>query len=314
MTNERQGTIMLVMILALLAGLIICGPELARGKPPLKVTQKTKQVTSEDLLCAMNTHPGKTKGDVHRYQEFARLFVKNGRRWGVDPVIVACVAYIESGFRARPRPVWKTKCREKLVGSCTRRPGPCYPRYKKICRKVRLDAGESGILQSLWYDKSTRIGYKLCTGKKLFAKCGRSRKARRSCAKKRLSPPKIAVCVGTYELSKWKRWAYKGGHGRIPCWRYKRWKRKTPRKGWRWCPIRMKPQRKRNVRFFKRNPGLRQFFWVSFMNWGSNKWVGNGYPRAVLYCYKRLKRGIKENRLKAAQGNDACGSKKIAQR
>lgn len=297
MTNEKHGMVMLFFFVTLMAALVICGHKAASGKPPLKSVAVQKK-TSEDhaakeLLCAMRTHPGKTKGDVHRYPEFARLFVKNGRRWGIDPAIVACVAYIESGFRARPRPVWTKKCRTKLVGSCTRRPGPCYPRYKKICKRVRRDAGEAGILQTLWYDKSTRVGYKLCTGKKLFAKCGRSRKTRRSCAKKRLSLLKVAVCVGSYELSKWKRWATKGGYGRI--------KRRH----------RMKPRAKRNVAFFKRHPKLLKFFWVARFNWGSNKWIGNGYPRAVLYCYKRLKRGIKANRLDFA---GRCGQTKLARK
>jgi hypothetical protein len=276
MNMERQGTIMLVMFVGLMTALVICGSRV-ESKPPVKkeaqaVKTQRFSLGAKEMLRVMRTHPGKTKGDVKRYPEFAAHFVTYGRRWKVDPIIVACVAYIESGFKAKPPTLWKTKCIDRLVGNCGRRPGPCYPQWKKVCRRVKRSAGEAGMLQTLWYDKSTREGYKLCTGKKL--------KGTKAKKKRLLSPPKVAICVGAYELSKWKRWATKGGYGRI---------RRSQR---------MTPKSKRNVSFFKRNPSLRKHFWVSFHNWGSNKWVGNGYPRAVLSCFKRFRAGIKQNRSK----------------
>jgi len=248
----------------------------------------SEALEAKDLAVAMKT--GRTKGDVKRHLDYARYFIKYGSKWGVDPLLLAAVGYTESGFRAKPLNRYGSRCGMVNTRRCG--PGPCPPRWERVCKRYRITAGEVGLMQVLWYDKSTRVGYKLCTGKDLLTKRQWQRlkrdKKESIIAKIFIRRPDIAICVGAYELSKWKQWAYKGGNGSIACWRYKRWRRNKPLSGWKWCPLRMTPRREHNVRFFKRYPELRRHFWVSFHNWGSNKWAGNWYPSAVLRTYKRL--------------------------
>jgi hypothetical protein len=239
------------------------------------------------------------RADTSKYGEFARHFVAYGRRWKVDPLLIACVARIESGYKATPHARWSTSCTTSR-GACVKGISPCLPIYQTLCKRVRITAGEAGMMQVLWYDRSTRAGYKLCTGQKLLVRGSRAQRVREARAK--LNVPKVAICVGAYELGKWRSWAMKGGHGLIRCKRY--WQKP---KGEIKCPLRMRPRTKWNVQFFRRNRDLRPHFWVSFYNWGSNKWVGNAYPRAVLTCYKRYSAAIRKlaaNRVKPFQLTD----------
>lgn len=230
---------------------------------------------ANDIAATMRDHRKTNWGKAKHYDKYARLFVRHGRRWGVDPILVACVAMAESRYRRRPPALYRQKCINKMIG-CSR-PGPCYPRWKKICRKVKVNVAEVGMMQVLYYDKSTHLGYKFCTGKKLI---GNKEQKQRN-----LRPFDIAICVGSYELSRWKKWALYGGYGRIRC---------VKKDGI--CSKRMTPKYPANVSFFQRYPKLRRFFWVSYYNWGSNRWKGNSYPRKVLWCYQSYERKIKELR------------------
>jgi len=234
-------------------------------------TKQTEPVDASDLSSAMKADARPSWGPAKHYDRFARLFVENGRRWGVDPVLVACIAYAESRYHIKPPRLWVTRCKTRLVG-CDR-PGPCNPRRVKTCKPVHLNTEEAGMMQVLWHDRSTREGYRLCTGRKLTGK--------RTVRQDKLSAPEVSVCVGAYELARWKRWAYRGGYGRIRCGR---------RGGV--CRNRLTPRRKRNRAFFTRHPDLAGIFWSSFYNWGSNKWVGNGYARKVAWCYRRYTKRI----------------------
>lgn len=280
----RWAFALLIVLMVILFTLATAG-SYAKASPPV---QGAKAVVvdnkAEDLAAVMTwarKHGKHRWGKSARYLEYAKLFVKNGRRWKVDPLLVACVAFAESRFRVTAPPLYLNRCKTVLQG-CNR-PGPCHKRvrWKKVCKRTHVNTEEAGMMQVLWYDGSTRKGYAKCTGKKLVRRA-RTRTLARARAHKQLMPPKVAICVGTYEMSQWKRWAYVGGYGRIRC-----HTRKS--RGSRYCANRLKPRKKRNVSFFKKHPQLKRHFWVSFYNWGSNNWAGNFYPRFVLGCYKRFK-------------------------
>jgi len=245
---------------------------------------KTKTLVA-DIATVMKSKWKRSWGSKSNFDHYAQLFVQYGRKWHVDPLIVACVTYAESRFRVKPPRLMATRCKTKLVG-CSR-PGPCYrTRWVKTSKRVQINTAEAGMMQVLWYDRSTREGYQKCTGKKLFR--GRHHRAqRRKLAQRRLSVPRVAVCVGTYELSRWRRWALWGGYGRIRCGRASK---NTAYK----CTNRMRPRKKRNIRFFAKYPSLKPHFWTVFYNWGSNTWKGNHYPRRVLYCYHQYRQAIRK--------------------
>lgn len=248
----------MIVVALLLALFLVTRP--AKAKTPV-TGAGTPVSTAKMLETAMRDSRKSSWGAVSRYEELAQLFVKNATRWGVDPVLVACVTMAESRFHVKAPPLYRDKCTFRLVG-CDR-PGPCNGRYVKRCKRVQVNRAEAGMMQVLWFDKSTERGYKECTGHRLTG----SRTVRQA----KLSPPKVAICVGTYELAKWKQWATKGGYGRIPRWR------------------RMKIRGKASTSFFNRYPELRSLVWVRWYNWGSNKWVGNGYARVVLSCVRRFR-------------------------
>ncbi len=253
---------MLGILLLLLAALCMLG-ESAKAKPPLKqdkpaaTVRAPVQYTATEISSAMRASWKPSWGDKAKYYGYAKLFVKNAGRWGVSPLVVACVAYAESRYHATPPKLMRERCRTKLVG-CNQ-PGPCWPRYKRICKRVQINTAEAGMMQVLFYDRSTKVGYKKCTGRKLTG--------RRAARKRKLSSPEVAICVGTYELSKWKRWVGK---------------RKR----------RQRPRAKANKAFFRRHPKLLQYFWTGRYNWGSNRWVGNSYPRVIALCVQRYQRHI----------------------
>lgn len=279
----RWAFALLVLLMVVLFTLATAGA-IAKATPPAQGVKDTASDTqAKDLAAVMTWARTKGKhrwGKAARYTEYAKLFVENGRRWGVDPLLVACVAFAESRFRVKAPPLYATRCETKLIG-CSK-PGPCHRvRWEKTCKKVQLNTEEAGMMQVLWYDGSTADGYMKCTGKKLM-KRARTRTLARAKAHKQLVPVKVAICVGAYEMSRWKKWALHGGYGRIRC-----NKRRT--RGNKYCINRLRPKNKRNVKFFKNHPNLRKHFWISFYNWGSNNWAGNFYPRFVLGCYKRFK-------------------------
>jgi hypothetical protein len=257
---------------------------LNKSKAPAVIStgMDADKVLAGDIAHAMRTHWRPHWAKRLHYDRYARLFVKNARRWKVDPVLVACVAYAES--RYQPRPVmWAKRCKWISGASRCNKPGPCYRfdwKYKKVCKSVKVNKDESGMMQVLYYDGSTRKGYKLCTGKRLRGKRGQRRRA--------LMPVKVSICVGTYELAKWKKWARYGGWGRIRC----------RRRGHRtkYCPLRLQPRAKRNRAFFTKWPKLKRHFWVAFYNWGSNFWKGNFYPRYIAGCYHRYTKSIRKRR------------------
>jgi hypothetical protein len=220
-------------------------------------------------------------GPADRYGEWAGHFVTQGLKWGVSPVIVACVAYAESRYHATPPTLWKHVCTNVYVDPRCSAPGPCNPEQVRKCRPVRANVAESGMMQVLWNDASTRIGYHACTGKQLSRN--------KTEAQAILGNPEVGICVGAYELSKWQRWGTVGGFGLIKC--------RLPGQRGVGCPNRMTPRDAISVDFFKFHPELLRFHWVAFYNWGSNRWRGNGYPRHVLWCYKRYKRALAKRAL-----------------
>lgn len=209
------------------------------------------------LATAMTDARKANWGPAKNYPEYARLFVTNGRRWKVDPVIVACVAYAESRYHVEAPKLVREKCTITYRG-CDK-PGPC-PRTKivKTCRKQWVNNQEAGMMQVDNRQRFVRVGYKACTGRRLTG--GRAERIRK------LRPPAVAICVGSYALSVFKAIA----------------KRR-----------RFKPKLPRNVRFFTVSwPGLLRHFWVSFYNWGPNKRRHNGYPRVIAGCWRRYTNAI----------------------
>jgi hypothetical protein len=277
----------------------------AKVVPASAAVQVTKvDHLAGDITKVMVSKWKRSYGRKGNFARYAALFVKYGRQWKVDPVIVACVAFAESRFRAEPPKLMRTVCRQKLYGC--RNPGPCYRHgWKKVCKEKWINTAEAGMMQVLWYDGSTRAGYKACTGKKLFG-WRWAREKRKRIAQARLSVPKVAICVGSYELSKWKKWALYGGYGKIRC----KSRHYKPKPGAIRCHKRMKPRHKWNVKFFAKYRGLRKHFWVSFYNWGSNSWKGNFYPRRVLYCYRQYKQAL---RLLVAKRNKTPAGTRRAQ-
>lgn len=105
-------------------------------------------------------------GPVVNYQRYARLFVVNGRRWKVDPVIVACVAYAESRYHVEAARLYRTRCKSVKVG-CSDKPGPCRwlpdaMRWRKTCKRVWINTAETGMMQVLYHSKNAFWGYGHC--------------------------------------------------------------------------------------------------------------------------------------------------------
>jgi hypothetical protein len=255
-------------------------------KQTINISKLRNRIATK-LAIAMKKARKRHWGPVKEYPKLAKLFVKYGKRWKIDPILVAAVAYTESRYQLRPK-MYAKRCQWK--GNYCNKPGPCYKfnwKYTKICKTVLVNKDESGMMQVLYYDKSTRQGYYKCTGKRLTG----TRKQRRE----KLSPVDVSICVGTYELAKWKKWTYYGGWGTIKC----------RKRGMRtkYCPLRLKPRKEKNIKFFTKYPRLKRHFWISFYNWGSNRWKGNFYPRFVLWMYMKYKRII--GNIKG--GNDEFG-------
>ena len=239
-------------------------------QPAVTATSETTGVTAAEIADAMTKRWKPSWGRQEKFPGYARLFVKYGRRWKVDPVLVAAVAYTESRYRENPK-LFRMKCTFS-VPTCSK-PGPCYRfnwKWKKTCKKVLVNQAEAGMMQVLYYDRSTHEGYKKCTGKRL-----RGRKEKK---KRLLRPVNVAVCVGTYELAKWKTWATVGGYGKV-------------RKRWR-----MRPKFKRDVAFYRQYPRLKKFFWVTWYNAGSNVFKNNGYSRKVLWMFMQYNKEIQQRR------------------
>ncbi len=208
------------------------------------------------LATAMHDSRKADWGPAMHYQRYARLFVTNGNRWGVDPVIVACIAYAESRYHVEAPKLYRKVCKTTYKG-CDR-PGPCRTKHTVKCRRQWVNNQEAGMMQVDNRQRFARVGYKLCTGKALTG----GRRARM----KKLRPPAVAICVGAYALSVFKAIA----------------KRR-----------RFKPKLPRNVRHFNNWPGLRWHFWTAMYNWGPSKRRRNGYPRVIAGCWRRYMKIIK---------------------
>ena len=213
------------------------------------------------LATAMADSRKANWGPEMHYQEYARLFVTNGRRWKVDPVIVACVAYAESRYHVQAARLYRKRCRTIRVG-CPDRPGPCLwlpddKRWKTTCKRVWINTAETGMMQVLYHGKNAYWGYKHCTGKTLTG-TRRQKKAL-------LKPPAVSICVGAYILGKLKKWASKR-------------------------PWKMRPRSVKSKAFFA-TAVMRQHFWTAFYNWGTAGWATkapfNGYPRVIAGCWRR---------------------------
>lgn len=219
--------------------------------------------TAQEISYAMTLHKRINWGDKTQFKKYAKLFVKYGNKWKVDSLLVACVAYTESRYHIEAPKLFRKLCKNKYVG-CDK-PGPCSrTKITAVCKRTWVNNQESGMMQvdNRWANN----GYKACTGKTLTG----NRQARI----KKLLPPEVSICVGAKILSVYKKWAMS---------------RKK----------RMIPRARRNKRHFNNYPGLRKFFWVSFYNWGPNKWRGNFYPRVVTSCWRRYRNTIKLKRQSA---------------
>ena len=220
---------------------------------------ETKTINKESALVSFMK--GKSGKSEKRLRRLARLFIQNGERWELDPGLVACVAYKESTYRIRPRKI--RRCRTKIQnGSAV-----------QICGII--NAPEVGVMQILPHDRSTRVGWRLCTGRKRWRRRADLRR------------PVVNVCIGTYELHKWRKWTIKRGH----------W--------WR-------PLHRWHKRFYRKNPELRPFHWVASSNWGPRRRprfkFKIGYPVRVFRCYRDflkhkrrvVSRPVKEKQVRGA--------------
>lgn len=214
-------------------------------------------VTAGKIATAMADSRKANWGPAMHYQEYARLFVANGRRWGIDPVIVACVAYAESRYHVQAPKLMRKRCKVTYKG-CDR-PGPCRTVHTQDCPIIWVNNQEAGMMQVDNRQRFARVGFKHCTGLKLTG--GRVERMRK------LRPPAVAICVGAYALSVFKAIAKR---------------------------VRYKPKLPRNRRFFTNWPGLRRHFWVAMYNFGPSKRRRNGYPRVIAGCWRRYMKLIRK--------------------
>lgn len=221
----------------------------------LMIMGNTNNVKVDELTYAMKSEFKRYKGyDTSKFNKYAELFIKYGIKWKVNPILASCVGLVESRYRENPK-TFARICRVK--NNCPYKPGPCYLKkiWTKTCQIERVNKNEEGMMQVLYNDKSTRIGYKRCTGDNLRWR------------REPLRKPSTAICIGMYELSNWRRWV------RLTWW--------------------AKPKGAFYKSFFRKNPNLKKFFYVGFYNWGPRN-ISNSYPRRVLQCYQRYARRINE--------------------
>jgi hypothetical protein len=200
-----------------------------------------------------------------RARLLSRLFRKYGKMWGVDPWIAVSIAFQESRFSDRPRPVHVTRCRTKIADGMA----------VEVCRKVW--PGERGLMQVI--PRWARTSFMACKG--------RSWKD-----PDELEDTETNVCVGMHLMAKRRaRIRTTMRHRRLfvvrgASWRYQyAWKPCSPRQR-RFC---------RNG-----NSALcRRLWWVASWNWGSHRlfcgrvrsrFDPQGYPIKVLRRYKMLVR------------------------
>jgi len=219
--------------------------------------------TPKEIKSAMMSWRGsKTHPNRHKFQRYADLFVKNATLWKVNPILVSCVAYTESTYKENPNTYVK-RC-GGIHPLCGKRPGPCPELPVTSCRMVQINKAEEGMMQVLFYDTSTKVCYKMCTGKRYTKRA-------------LLRPPHVAICVGTCEMAKWRAW-----HKRA-----NRWGKYNPKKLY-------------HKKFFWSNKHLLKYYYIAFYNWGPRN-VGNIYPLKVLRCYRKYVRHILAMRKKNAE-------------
>lgn len=137
-----------------------------------------EEVSREERIQAVINDRDLSGMDKDERVEMATWFIQYGKRWNVDPILLACIAAKESGFRASPPPLIYCKTRIERGKAV------------KVCKRRRL---EEGMMQSIPNLKVTKRGYWFCTGKVL---------ANRSDLRDR----RASICVGAYELSSRKMW------------------------------------------------------------------------------------------------------------
>ncbi len=200
-------------------------------------------------FAAAIRHLGATRGfpvPPHRARRLAELFLRYGRRWHVNPYLVASVACRESGFRLRPRAVAVRRCRTSFAGG----------RAVQHCGLV--PGKERGILQIL--PSSALAG---------LTACGHRRRR----VADALLDPETNICVGTWLLAR--------RRARI----LRRLRRRRPfavRGGRAQWALRHAPCSPKQHRFCRRHPWVcERFWWVAAHNWGSHQLLcgptGRGY-------------------------------------
>ena len=195
---------------------------------------------------------------VERAEHLAALFYRYGRRWGVNPYLVASIACQESIFRSYPRKVRVRRCRTVI------RQG----RAETLCENYW--AGERGMMQVI--PSYVREGYRLCTGRRRWRRLSD------------LTPAEVNVCVGAWLLAR-KRKAIldrmRRGKGFIV---------RGAETSWR---SRYAPCSRRHRHFCEGDNAetCRRYWWVASYNWGSHQLLCGptargidftGYPIRVL--------------------------------
>ncbi|MCK5019355.1 MAG: hypothetical protein KAS32_20005 [Candidatus Peribacteraceae bacterium] len=219
----------------------------------LGILNNQVDVDPDDLATVMFEKVNRKwdKRSYKKFKDYAKLFIENGKRWKVDPVLASCVGLIESRYTEKlilRKKICVTGYYCDSVGKCS---------FRDKCVRVRVNTNDEGMMQVLWIDRSTKVGFKKCTGKKLKDR-------------KQLHKANPNICIGIYEMAKWKEWKQRTRQNR-----------------------RLKPISKWNRYFFIRNPLLRKFYYIGFYNWGPRH-IGNAYPRMVLLCYQRYMKRLKE--------------------
>ncbi|NIO76308.1 MAG: hypothetical protein GTN69_10600 [Armatimonadetes bacterium] len=155
MKREHQGAILLAVFVLAMAGLVLCGHRVAKGKPPLKdtdgkgtATAKLKPLIVEPKLRCPKLKPrlkawilkrlGSTFSRRWRKLVSTRLgdaIVKESKRFKLDPLVMATVAWTESDYRPF------------LIGS-----------YRGKSGNNRR-AGEIGVFQTIPWDHPVKLAW-----------------------------------------------------------------------------------------------------------------------------------------------------------
>lgn len=248
-----------------IAAIVACAVLSAPQKPQCKTSPLANAMLWRSSKYTKGRYLTKCRAEF-----IAKLFRKYGAKWGVDPWLIASVAYQESRYSDKPIRIYVKRCSHRQIGK-TRH-------YRWKC--LNIWPGERGMLQVVPY-----------YGRKSFFAC----KGRQPKNNREFEPTETNICVSVHLMAarrrKVRRRLARGRSFIKSPWSKRYTKTYGP------C---MPAQRK----FCQRNVALcRRSWWVASWNWGSHRLVcgkvrmtytNAWYPIWVLIRYKEMTKRFRQ--------------------